>query len=108
MDRASWRPTSEENASAGPPEEVGWTPWCAGPFARTVYATLLAVPAAVTVSYGGLAEMAGYPRAARAVGSAMANNPIPIVMPCHRVIRSDGSLGNYGTIPRGRSGLLDA
>lgn len=67
-----------------------------GAFHLTVYQTLLSVPPAVTVSYGVLAEMAGFPRAARAVGTAMATNPIPIVIPCHRVIRSDGSLGNYG------------
>ncbi|MDR1189354.1 MAG: methylated-DNA--[protein]-cysteine S-methyltransferase [Bifidobacteriaceae bacterium] len=49
------------------------------------------------VSYGQLAELAGYPRAARAVGTACANNLIALVVPCHRVIRADGGLGNYGT-----------
>ena len=73
---------------------------------RTVKA-LLAVPAGSTVSYGELAEAAGFPRAARAVGSVMANNPIPIVIPCHRVIRSDGSLGRYGTDPRWKERLLE-
>jgi methylated-DNA-[protein]-cysteine S-methyltransferase len=77
-----------------------------GDFARRVYATLLTVPPAVTVSYGLLAEMAGFPRAARAVGTAMATNPIPIVIPCHRVIRSDGSLGNYGNDPLWKEHLL--
>lgn len=48
-----------------------------------------------TASYGDIARAAGNPRAARAVGSACANNPVPIVVPCHRVIRSGGSLGNY-------------
>ena len=76
-------------------------------FAQKVYATLLAVPAAETVSYGGLAELAGYPRAARAVGSAMATNPVPIVVPCHRVIRSDGSYGNYGHDPAYKVRLLE-
>ena len=71
----------------------------AGPFERAVYAALLSVPAAQTVSYGELAEWAGYPRAARAVGNAMAANPVPIVIPCHRVIRADGTLGNYGNDP---------
>jgi methylated-DNA-[protein]-cysteine S-methyltransferase len=47
-------------------------------------------------SYSELAEMAGSPRAMRAVGSAMATNPIPIVVPCHRVLRNDGSIGGYG------------
>ena len=49
-----------------------------------------------TVSYGELAALAGSPRAHRAVGSAMATNPVPIVVPCHRVLRSGGALGGYG------------
>jgi len=56
---------------------------------------------------GTLAEMAGYPRAARAVGNAMASNPIPVVVPCHRVVRSDGSLGRYGDDPAWKERLLD-
>ena len=76
-------------------------------FDRAVYATLLSIPPAVTVSYGTLAEMAGYPRAARAVGNAMAANPIPIVVPCHRVIRGDGSLGRYGSDPTWKERLLE-
>ena len=77
-----------------------------GTFERAVYETLLAVPAGQTVTYGELAEMAGYPRAARAVGNAMAANPIPIVVPCHRVIRSDGTMGNYGNDPAWKERLL--
>jgi methylated-DNA-[protein]-cysteine S-methyltransferase len=49
-----------------------------------------------TVSYGELAAMAGRPRAARAVGSAMKNNPLPFVIPCHRVIAAGGKIGGYG------------
>lgn len=48
------------------------------------------------VSYGELALRVGHPRASRAVGSAMAINPVPIVVPCHRVLQSGGKLGNYG------------
>jgi methylated-DNA-[protein]-cysteine S-methyltransferase len=48
-----------------------------------------------TSSYGAVAVAAGHPRAARAVGSACANNPLPVVVPCHRVIRGDGSPGPY-------------
>jgi methylated-DNA-[protein]-cysteine S-methyltransferase len=54
------------------------------------------VPAGATTSYGELATAAGRPGAARAVGSAMANNPVPIIVPCHRVLASDGKLGGYG------------
>jgi O-6-methylguanine DNA methyltransferase len=87
--------------------EVGLDDLAVGGFAKAVYATLLRVPPAVTVSYGALASMAGHPRAARAVGTAMATNPIPIVIPCHRVIRSDGSLGNYGDDPDLKGRLLE-
>jgi len=48
-----------------------------------------------TSSYGGLADTLGRPGGARAVGTAMSHNPYPIVVPCHRVLRSDGSLGGY-------------
>jgi methylated-DNA-[protein]-cysteine S-methyltransferase len=54
------------------------------------------VPYGQTVSYKELAERTGNPRASRAVGSAMATNPIPIVVPCHRVLRTGGALGGYG------------
>jgi methylated-DNA-[protein]-cysteine S-methyltransferase len=48
-----------------------------------------------TVSYGRLAKMAGYPGSARAVGGALAKNPLPLIIPCHRVICSNGSLGGF-------------
>lgn len=50
-----------------------------------------------TVTYGELANMAGNPKGARAVGMAMKTNPIPIIVPCHRVVRSGGDLGNYSS-----------
>jgi methylated-DNA-[protein]-cysteine S-methyltransferase len=66
-------------------------------FRRTVLETLLAdVDYGHTVSYLELATMVGNPKASRAVGTAMANNPIPIVVPCHRVLRTGGRLGGYG------------
>ncbi len=48
-----------------------------------------------TASYGTVARLAGNPNAVRAVGSACATNPLPVVVPCHRVVRSDGSMGGY-------------
>ena len=54
------------------------------------------VPYGETVSYRDLAERTGHPKASRAVGTAMATNPIPIVVPCHRVLRTGGALGGYG------------
>lgn len=75
-------------------------------FREAVYRALLAVRPGAVVTYGQLAAAAGRPRAARAVGSAMAENPIPIVVPCHRVVRSDGSLGPYGDDERWKPLLL--
>jgi len=54
------------------------------------------IPFGTTVSYSEFAAAAGKPKAARAAGSACATNPIPIIFPCHRVLRRDGHLGNYG------------
>jgi methylated-DNA-[protein]-cysteine S-methyltransferase len=66
-------------------------------FRRTVLETLAAkVPWGETVTYGELAELAGRPRAARAVGSAMRNNPLPFVVPCHRVVAAGNKIGGYG------------
>jgi methylated-DNA-[protein]-cysteine S-methyltransferase len=66
-------------------------------FRREVLETLARdVPWGEVVSYGELAGMAGRPRAARAVGSAMRNNPIPFVIPCHRVIAAGNKIGGYG------------
>ena len=67
------------------------------PFRRTVLETLRCeVPWGETVTYGELAQMAGAPGAARAVGTAMATNPVPLVVPCHRVVASGGRIGGYG------------
>jgi methylated-DNA-[protein]-cysteine S-methyltransferase len=67
-------------------------------FHQKVYTRLKKLPAGQTVSYGKLADLIGAHGAARAVGTAMAGNKIPIVIPCHRVIKSDGSLGNYSAL----------
>ena len=76
-------------------------------FRRTVLDELRAVSYGTTVSYTQLATAAGRPRAVRAAGSACATNPIPIVIPCHRVVRSDGSLGGYGGGLPVKRALLD-
>jgi len=64
-------------------------------FRREVLVHLSDIPYGSTASYGQVARMTSSPQAARAVGTACAHNPVPIVVPCHRVIRSGGSLGNY-------------
>lgn len=64
-------------------------------FGRTVVERLQEIPYGETRSYGEVAVAAGSPRAVRAVGTACRRNPLPIAIPCHRVVRSDGSLGQY-------------
>ena len=64
-------------------------------FQKTVLQTVKEIPYGKTRSYKEAAEAAGYPRAYRAVGSTMRNNPLPLIVPCHRVIKSDGSLGGF-------------
>lgn len=66
-----------------------------GPFHTRVWAAMRSVSPGTTVSYGELAARAGEPRAVRAAGSACARNAICLFIPCHRIIRSDGSLGGY-------------
>ena len=66
-------------------------------FSAAVYAALATVPYGEVVSYRDLAVLAGHPDAYRAVGSAMARNPLPVILPCHRVIKNDGVCGRYGT-----------
>jgi O-6-methylguanine DNA methyltransferase len=65
-------------------------------FQRHAYMLLRKVPAGAVITYHGLATIAGHPDAQRAIGTTMATNPIPIFVPCHRVIKSDGTIGNYG------------
>jgi len=67
----------------------------ATPFRRNVWNALLDIPYGATVSYGELARQLGAPNAARAVGAANGSNPISIIVPCHRVIGSAGSLTGY-------------
>ena len=86
--------------------------WCDGerqgfdlPLEHTVSASLgrwldvlRTIPYGETVSYGEFARLGGKPQAPRAAGSACARNPVPLIIPCHRVTRHDGSLGNFGGI----------
>jgi methylated-DNA-[protein]-cysteine S-methyltransferase len=65
------------------------------PFQIQVWRELLTIPKGETVTYQALADRVGAPRAVRAVANAVGANPIPIRIPCHRVVRSDGTLGGY-------------
>lgn len=75
-------------------------------FRRTVLAHLPEIGYGHTESYAQVAVAAGNPRAVRAVGSACATNPLPVVVPCHRVVRSDGSVGGYVGGPEVKRALL--
>ena len=78
------------------------------PFRRQVLETLHdEVPPGRTVTYGALAAAAGNPKAARAIGTACARNPVPIVVPCHRVLPGSGGVGSYGGEPWRKERLLE-
>jgi methylated-DNA-[protein]-cysteine S-methyltransferase len=74
--------------------QLDWT--LVGPFARRVLAVTSEIPYGGVLSYAEVASDAGSPRGSRAAGNALGSNPIPIVVPCHRVLRSGGALGGYG------------
>ena len=78
-------------------------------FTQKILFGLIDTKSGQTITYGRLAHQSGFPNAARAVGAAMANNPITIIIPCHRVVQSDGSLGNYSGHggPKSKQWLLD-
>ena len=65
-------------------------------FRQNVWLTVRNIPRGETRSYGWVAKQLGLPKAARAVGQALARNPVPIVIPCHRVISGNGNLGGFG------------
>jgi len=75
-------------------------------FRRQVLGYLPRIGYGQTASYAAVAAAAGNPRAVRAVGTACATNPLPIVVPCHRVVRSDGTMGGYAGGPQAKRALL--
>lgn len=79
---------------------------CCTAFELDVYRSLAQVPYGEVVSYRDLAIAAGHANAYRAVGSVMARNALPILLPCHRVIKNDGRLGWYGSDPAWKERLL--
>ncbi len=79
---------------------VDWSAFT--PFQTAVYHAVINIPAGMTGSYGEIARQIGRPRAARGVGRAMARNPLPIIIPCHRVVGAAGDLTGYS----GEGGVL--
>lgn len=65
-------------------------------FQRSVWKALLDIPRGQVISYGDVANDIGRPKASRAVGSAVGENPVSLIIPCHRVVQANGGLGNYG------------
>ncbi|HEY0515741.1 MAG TPA: methylated-DNA--[protein]-cysteine S-methyltransferase [Solirubrobacteraceae bacterium] len=78
-----------------------------GPFGRRILRVTAAIPYGGFLSYGEVAAEAGSPRASRAAGNALGANPIPVVIPCHRVLRAGGTVGNYGGGPERKRWLLE-
>jgi methylated-DNA-[protein]-cysteine S-methyltransferase len=76
-------------------------------FRRSVVEQLCAIGYGERASYAAVAAAVGNPKAVRAVGSACAHNPLPVVIPCHRVVRSDGTAGRYVGGPSAKTALLE-
>jgi methylated-DNA-[protein]-cysteine S-methyltransferase len=79
-----------------------------GDFDRKVLAKTLEIPPGEVRPYAWVAREIGHPAAVRAAGSALGRNPVPVLIPCHRVVRSDGATGNYGFGPQLKVDLLQA
>ncbi len=77
------------------------------PFTRKVYKAVLKIPLGEVRTYKWVAQKIGHPRAFRAVGQALNQNPYPLIIPCHRVIKSDGKSGGYSRGIKTKRLLLD-
>ena len=88
--------TGQRRMFSIPIDDQGWTG-----FQKSVYQVVMEIPYGQTKTYGEIAQKLGKPHAARAVGAANGTNPLPIIIPCHRLVGADGSLRGYG----GKGGL---
>ena len=88
----SLRPAS---VGATPPDDGGFDLRSVTEFERAVLLKALEIPRGELRTYGWIAAQIGHPRAVRAVGTALRKNPVPLLIPCHRVVRSDGTIGEY-------------
>lgn len=77
------------------------------PFAKKVYQVILSIPVGEVRTYKWVAKKAGKPKAYRAVGQILRNNPYPLIIPCHRVIESSGKLGGYARGKKTKKMLLN-
>ena len=85
---------------------LDWSLTTEGFYSRVLH-ELLRVPFGKTATYGEMAARAGNPRASRAAGTACGSNPLPVIVPCHRVVRTGGAIGNYGGGPEMKRFLLE-
>ena len=85
--------------------ELDWT-LVRGPFARRVLDNMTRVAFGEAITYTEAATQAGSPRGSRAAGNALGSNPIPVIVPCHRVVRTGGAIGGYGGGPEMKRFLL--
>ncbi len=92
----------ERGATIGLP--IDWRGFA--PFQRSVLETCATIPPGTVRPYGWIASQIDNPGSVRAVGTALGRNPIPLLVPCHRVVKSDGSAGNYAYGPEIKQGLL--
>lgn len=92
---SAWGHMIQERIEAGSPGKVPVDLRSVTTFQKTVLMEAAGIPRGEVRPYGWLAKQVGNPGAARAVGSTMARNPIPLIIPCHRVVRSDGHIGAY-------------
>jgi len=88
------------------PFDLPMEPAPATDFQRRVWAACAQVPYGATATYAELAQTVGSPKGARAVGQALGANPLPVLVPCHRILSSDGTLGGYGGGLAMKRGLL--
>lgn len=91
----AWAHLIPERIEAGSPGKLAVDLRSVTPFQSIVLLQAARIPRGEVRAYGWLARQVGKPGAARAVGSTMAHNPIPLIIPCHRVVRSDGHIGSY-------------
>ncbi|HLH73635.1 MAG TPA: methylated-DNA--[protein]-cysteine S-methyltransferase [Chloroflexota bacterium] len=90
---ANWADNSRERLSS---PKLSFDLRGCTPFEQAVLLKTAEIPRGEIRPYSWIAKEVGHPAAARAVGSAVARNPIPLLIPCHRVVRADGHIGNYG------------
>jgi O-6-methylguanine DNA methyltransferase len=103
---AGWERLIHRGIEAGNPGELPLDLRGVTPFRQEIMLIATTIPRGEVRPYQWLARQAGRPGAARAVGTAMATNPIPLIVPCHRVVRADGSLGAYSLGGAGNKRVL--